>query len=118
MAKMFYNYNRFRDDTANALVESLHDLSADVVAKENDTQEYSEKNAQFNLAFAKYCVEAGGDEFSGLEMLKNPMMYSQNTGFCRTFQAILAQAITPVVPMVTANNYTQLFDAHQVGWGK
>ena len=57
MAKMFYSYNRFRDDTANALVESLHDLSADVVAKKNDTQEYSEKNAQFNLAFAKYCVE-------------------------------------------------------------
>ena len=117
MNKMFYTYNKFDNDVANSLVETLHDLASDVSANKCNTQEYTEKNSDFNTAFAKYCVEAGGDTFTGLEMLKNPMFYNKNNGFSRTFEAVLAQAITPAVPMLTSNNYSQLFDVHQVGWG-
>ena len=56
MSKMFFSYNHFKDEIANSLVESLHALSADVIGGKSGTTEYAEKNAQFNTAFAKYCV--------------------------------------------------------------
>ncbi len=118
MNRMMFSYNKFNDEVADNLVLSLHDLASDVVAGNDNTKEYIEKNATFNEAFPKFCMEQSGRTWNGLEDLKNPMATFNNTAFKETFTTVLAQAITPTVPMVTANNYTQLFDTIQVGWGK
>ena len=117
MNRMTFNYNKFNDEVADSLVETWHDLAADVVAGKGDTEEYKNKNAMFNEALPKFCAEQSGRTWNGLEDLKNPMATLNNTHFKETFATILAQAITPTVPMVTSNNYTQLFDTVQVGWG-
>lgn len=117
MNRMMFSYNKFNDEVADSLVATLHDLAAEVVAGNGKTQEYKESNANFNEAFMKFCVEQSGRTWNGLEDLKNPMFTMGNNGFRETFNTVLAQAITPTVPMVTANNYTQLFDTVQVGWG-
>ena len=117
MNRMMFSYNKFNDEVADSLVATMHSLAADVVAGNHKTAEYKEANANFNEAFMKFCVEQSGRAWNGLEELKNPMFTMGNSAFRETFNTVLAQAITPTVPMVTANNYTQLFDTVQVGWG-
>lgn len=120
MNKMLFSYNKSNDETFNTLVESFRDLTHDFATRNvnSDLKEYEKKNALFNEALCKYIVEKSGDQYTGLEMFKNPMTFAGNTALFRAFQTVLAQAITPTVPMMVSNNYSQLFDVMQVGWGE
>lgn len=112
-----FGYKKFNDDVANSLVESMVYLSNEAFEGRTENEDYASKNQTFNESLVKYCIEKSGDEYTGLDMLKDPNYVNNNNAFYRAFQAILAQAITPTVPQLTANNYSTLFDVHQIGWG-
>ena len=99
MRKIF-NYNKFNSDVQNTLVESFGALCNSYMDGKANTAEYQEaiiscgeeaaeynnelyqqvsqemqENKQFNEEFMKECVSAiPHTEFSGLEMMKNPMI--------------------------------------------
>ena len=74
MRKIF-NYNKFNSDVQNTLVESFGALCDSYMDGKANTAEYQEANKQFNEEFMKECVSAiPHTEFSGLEMMKNPMI--------------------------------------------
>ena len=114
--KQIFSYNKFNEDVADGLVETCYSLAQKSIEGKNNTPEYVEANKTFNEEFMKYCVENAGMKWSGLDMIKNPMVYKKS-GFLETFDTILAGAITPVVPTVAAAGYEQLYDVTQVGFG-
>ena len=93
--KQIFSYNKFNEDVADGLVETCYSLAQKSIEGKNNTPEYVEANKTFNEEFMKYCVENAGMKWSGLDMIKNPMVYKKS-GFLETFDTILAGAITPV----------------------
>lgn len=114
--KQIFSYNKFNEDIADSLVETCYSLAQKSIEGKNNTPEYVEANKTFNTEFMKYCVESNGMKWTGLDMIKNPMVFKK-TGFQETFNTILAGAITPVVPTVASAGYEQLYDVVQVGFG-
>lgn len=114
--KQIFSYNKFNEDVADGLVESLVTLSEKALEGKANTAEYQDANSEFSAKFMQYCVEQGGMTWTGMEMIKSPMVYKK-TGFLETFDTIMAGAITPVVPTVAAMGYEQLYDVVQVGFG-
>lgn len=114
--KQIFSYNKFNEDVADNLVESLITLSQKALEGKSNTAEYQDANNEFSAQFMQYCVEQGGMSWTGMDMVKSPMVYKK-TGFLETFDTILAGAITPVVPTVAAMGYEQLYDVTQVGFG-
>lgn len=118
MNKMMFNYHKERlNDAQIDLVEAFYDLSMDFKAGKADTKEYKEKNSLFSENLGKYCFEASNIQWNSIEDLKNPQFTTMNTNFTTNFATILSQAITPVVPTITSNEYEKLWDVTQVGWG-
>lgn len=116
MKKMF-SYRLFNDEKFDSLVETFNLLVEKYSEGKSNTPEYNETNAKFTENFMKVCMEAiPGYSFRGLEDVKNPMI-NKNLFFLNTFNTILAQAITPAVPVVASNDYNQLYDVTQVGFG-
>ena len=114
--KQIFSYNKFNEGVADGLVESLVTLSEKALEGKANTAEYQDANKEFSAKFMQYCVEQGGMTWTGMEMIKSPMVYKK-TGFLETFDTIMAGAITPVVPTVAAMGYEQLYDVIQVGFG-
>lgn len=115
--KKIFNYNKFNNETQDTLVESFVALANAAMEGKNNTQEYKDANRQFNEDFMKECISAmPNTEFSGVDMLKNPMV-NGDMFFLHRFNTLLAQMITPVVPTVVAAGYENLYDVTQVGWG-
>lgn len=115
--KQNFTYTKFNEDTADTLVLSFGKLVEMSIAKKNETAEYKEANKNFSEALAEYCVEGTGMTFTGLEMIKNPMVHT-NPFYTTRFSNVLAQAITPAVPTVAASGYDVLYDVTQVGYGE
>lgn len=111
-----FSYLKFNDDKADALVLAFNKLVENTVENKNETEEYKAANKLFNENLVSYCMEGSPLAFTSLEDIKNPMVH-KNAFFTSKFTTILAQAITPAVPTVTANGYDVLFDVHQVGFG-
>ena len=111
-----FSFNKFNDETANTLVLAFNALVDMTLDGKNNTDEYKEANKLFSENIIEYCVEGSNLPYSGIEDIKNPMIYS-NVLFQSKFNTILAQAITPTVPTVAASGYDQLFEVHQVGFG-
>lgn len=115
--KKIFSYNKFDNELANSIVDTVYALAQKSLESKNFTAEYEDANAEVNEKFMKYCVESiPGQTFSAIDMVKNPMIH-KDPFFLRTFDTILAQAITPVIPTVIASGYDQLFDVTQVGYG-
>ena len=115
--RQVFNYKKFNDVALDGMVETFHTLAEKYMEKKNNTPEYQKANAELNEQFMRYCVESiPGKSFSSLEDIKNPMVYTSGY-FKEAFNAVLAQAITPIIPSVIAANYTDLYDVTQVGWG-
>lgn len=81
-----------------------------------DNDEYREQNKTFSESLIKYCCEQINREFTSLDELKNPM-FTGNAFFTQTFNTVLAQIITPVMPKMTSDKYNTLYDVAQVGFG-
>lgn len=115
--KTIFNYNKFNNEIQDTLVESFVSLSNAYMEGKSGTPEYQEANRQFNEDFMKECVSAiPHAEFTGIEMLKNPMVH-KDVFMLHRFDTLLAQMITPVVPSVIASGFENLYDVTQVGWG-
>lgn len=115
--KRVFNYNHFGDQTADSLVETFNQLVNASIENKNNTKEYKELNQSFTENFMAHCVEAIPNmTFSGLDMVRNPMVH-KDLFFLQRFNTILAQAITPAVPTVSASEYERLYDVTQVGFG-
>lgn len=106
-----------QDTTMDSLVESFGAL-VDQAKNQNfvENEEYNKKNKLFSESLVKYCLEHNGVEYTGLDMLKNPMITSK-TSFKETFDTVLAQVITPIMPKLTSEKYSTLYDVKQVGFG-
>lgn len=115
--KQMFSYNKFNEENADTLVESFSLLVQKSIEGKNNTPEYKTANSEFNEKFMKYCVEGiPNATFASLEDIKNPMVH-KDLFFLQRFNTIMAQAITPIVPTVVSENYEQLYDVTQVGFG-
>lgn len=116
MRKTFSYRLAGQDEVLDDMVKAYSEIVDDFQAGKSKTTEYKQKNVVFSESIIKYCVEASGKEFTGLEMLKNPMV-TVNTSFKDTFATVISQIITPTVPKVTSDTYSELYDVTQVGFG-
>lgn len=115
--KKVFNYTKFNNDVQDNLVESFGALAEAYMSGKGNTPEYREANKAFNEDFMKECVSAiPNTTFSGIEMLKNPMI-NGDMFMLHRFDTLLAQMITPVVPTIIAAGYENLYDVDQVGFG-
>ena len=120
MAKKIFNYNKANvTEDQRGLVEKFGMLCEKFMEGKNNTPEYMNANKELNGAFMKECYasmpNANVEKFD-IEDVKNPMIH-KNMFFITTFETILAQMITPVVPTVVAAGFENLYDVTQVGWG-
>lgn len=111
-----FSYRPTCNETADTLVESFGKLVDMSLDQKNSTDEYKQANRNFSEVLAQHCLTNTGLEFSTLDMIKNPNVYN-NVIFKANFATVLAQAITPVVPTVTAEGYDQLYEVFQTGFG-
>lgn len=115
--KRTFSYNKSGNEVVDSLVDTFYTLTQKYIEGKSDTEEYKEANTAFTDNFMRYCVESiPNATYSSLEMIKNPMIHN-NIFFQQTFDTVLAQAITPVVPTVASEGYSQLYDVTQVGFG-
>lgn len=106
-----------QDETIDSLVESFGVLVDQAKKKDFvENEEYKKNNKLFSESLIKYCLESNGIEYTGLEMLKNPMVTNRGS-FKETFDTVLAQIITPIMPKLTSEKYATLYDVKQVGFG-
>jgi hypothetical protein len=111
-----FSYVKFNNETADTLVLSFNKLVDLSLEGKNETTEYKEANKCFSETLVEYCLEGTGIEYTGIDVIKNPMV-NTNYMFTSRFSTILAQAITPAVPTIAATGYDTLFDVTQIGWG-
>lgn len=114
---MKFSYAPGLEEQEEKLVLAFNELVGEYRENKSNTKEYKEHNAKFTDALVKYCVEATGKTYTGLDMVKNPQLSIHNSRFVETFNTVLAQMITPAVPEVTSQNYNELYDVTQVGFG-
>ena len=117
MSRQFTFANEGQDATLDSIVNGFSALvdmrkSKDFI----DNEEYRDMNKTFSESIIKYCCEQINKEFTSLEDLKNPM-FTGNAFFKQTFDTVLAQIITPVMPKMTSDKYNTLYDVAQVGFG-
>ena len=117
MNNMKFSYAPGLDEQEEKLVLAFNELVSEYRENKSNSKEYKEHNAKFTEAFVKHCVEAAGKTYTGLDMVKNPQLSIHNSRFVETFNTVLAQMITPAVPEVTSQNYNELYDVTQVGFG-
>lgn len=117
MSKVYTFANAGQNATLDSLVAAFGEL-VDMRKSKSFTKndEYKEKNITFSESLLKYCFEESGREYTGLDMVKNPMNVKR-TSFKETFDTVIAQVITPVMPKLTSERYSTLFDVEQVGFG-
>lgn len=120
MLNLFSQQNKSRlDEKGAAVVDALIDLSKKYTANQIntsssfmtfdtsrkalfssvDTLKYDEEMATANECFMRYCVAGTQYAWTGLEMVKDPMVRN-DVGFKSRLFAVISQVITPVVPAV------------------
>ena len=114
--KHIFSYNKFNDEALDNIVESGYALTQAFLEGKGNTHEYSEANKKFNEEFMRFCAEGNVMKYSGLEDIKNPMVYGDNA-FLQKFDVVLAQILNPVIPTVVSSGYDQLYDVVQIGYG-
>jgi hypothetical protein len=117
MSKVF----TFATKGQNEVMDSIVDLFDQVVTLKtsknfSNDDNYKSLNKCLSESIIKYCCEESGKEYTGLDMVKNPMVVSK-TSFKEAFETVIAQIITPVVPKLTSEKYATLYDVAQVGFG-
>lgn len=112
-----FQYAKLLDDTANQIVEAGIQLTKEFAElKGKSTEEYVAHKESFTESFMEYCTKKAGYVFNSLDTIKNPQIVKDDT-FKKTFNAVIAQIITPVAPAVVSNRYMELADVIQIGFG-
>jgi hypothetical protein len=118
-----FKHLELADDAGNALVKAgieLVALYSESKKKEFSTSEketYEKANHTFTESLMKYCVESAGIKFTTLEVVKNPMVYS-DPSFIRKFNGVIAQIMTPVAPALVSNEFMGVSEVKQIGFGE
>ena len=116
--KMF-NYRK-RDDAFNYIVdETVAFAAAQMNGKEVDNK--SERLANLNEAVIKYCLAGTRYESlyeeKGAAAFKDPRVI-KNADVQENFNAIIAEMINPILPMVSNEDFIRFFaEVRQIGWG-
>lgn len=106
-----YTAKRVKEPTYKCKSISLHFGDVDV-------DEYQKDNQDFMASLMKYCVDQTGRwTWNGLDTLKNPMVVN-DPQFRATFNAVIAQIMTPVAPAVVSATYMEVAEIQQVGFGE
>ena len=117
MSRVFTYKNEGFNTTLDSLVTSFSSLVETRTSKDFvNNDEYKESNKLFSEALIKFVFEQNGQEFEDLNCLKDPMVTGR-TSFKETFDTVIAQIITPVMPKLTSEKYNTLYDVAQVGFG-
>ena len=117
-----YNFVPQADENVNDIIELGIDLTrrySENMGKTMNTDEqekYNKANRIFNEGLAKFCVEATGTKYTGLELLKNPQI-TKSILFREKFNAVIAQVMTPVAPAVVSQQFQNISEVKQIGWG-
>lgn len=84
-----------------------------------NVDEYQKDNQDFMASLMKYCVDQCSPRYTwqGMDTLKNPMVV-KDSQFTSTFNAVIAQIMTPVAPAVVSATYMEIAEIQQVGWGE
>jgi hypothetical protein len=79
---------------------------------------YDEENKKFLLALTKYAAQKAGYDVSNftLEAVKNPMLTNKAI-FKETFNAVIAQVMTPIIPALVSAAFIEMADVANVGFG-
>jgi len=118
MLKMF-NYRK-KDEDFNAIVDEAVAFAA--AQMQNKTVENrDERLANLNASIIKYCVTGTRYESlyeaKGAEVFKDPRV-QKNADVLENFNAIIAEIINPILPMVSNEDFIRFFaDVKQIGWG-
>lgn len=123
MMQMF-SYKKSTDSAQNDIIDGVITLAQERYDNKAG-DDYAERNKKLIAAFAKKSLEGtryAVDEKEEnpdtiLEVIKNPQVRNI-TAFRDNFNAILAQVITAVVPMVSNDVFSRFIaEVHQVGYG-
>ncbi|WP_297419560.1 hypothetical protein [Clostridium sp.] len=89
-----------------------------ILGNEKVEENYDELNRQYMLALCKYAASKTGADVSNftIEAVKNPML-TKKTAFKETFNAVIAQVLTPVVPALVSAAFMDMADIANVGFG-
>lgn len=79
---------------------------------------YDEENRKYMETLVRYCVKKAGYDVSNFQMsnIKDPTIHNK-TVFKETFQAILAQVMTPIVPALVSAAFMEMSDVANIGFG-
>lgn len=93
--------------------KSFAELLSDV-----NTSELESLNDSTVTKLVKYSLEKAGCDVSNFELkdIANPMLHNK-TVFKETFNAILSQIITPIIPAMISAEFMDFADIANVGWG-
>jgi len=105
-----------KNEHIDSMVRAFSDLTEAYLDTKFPRDKYEENNKTFSESIVKFCVEAIGQEYTGLDMVKNPQI-TYNANFKTTFATVISQVITPVVPKLISNTYNELYDVKQTGFG-
>ena len=118
MLKMF-NYRK-KDEDFNAIVDEAVAFAA-AQMQDKVLENKDERLKTLNESIIKYCVSGTRYESlyeaKGAECFKDPRV-QKNNDVLENFNAILAEIINPILPMVSNEDFIRFFaDVKQIGWG-
>lgn len=118
MLKM-YNYNRKSDEFNYIVDEAVQFAAAQLQNKTIENRE--ERLSNLNEAIVKYCVSGtrfeAEYETKGAKVFNDPRV-QKNNDVLENFNAIIAEIINPILPMVSNEDFIRFFaDVRQIGWG-
>ena len=104
------------DSNLDTIVSAFSKQSELAMQGKNSGEDYEKANFALSESIVKYTVENSGGTYTGLEMVKNPMVVKSPL-FKDTFASLLAQAITPAMPKITSSGLSPLYEVFQTGFG-
>lgn len=116
--KMF-SYTKGTDEFNDLIEEVVAFAAADLEGKALTDREARVK--ELNAGIIKYCAAdtrvQSIFEAKGLDAVKDPR-FTRNTDFQENFNAVIAQIVNPILPMVANKDFVRfLANVHQVGYG-
>lgn len=80
--------------------------------------DYEVMSRKFNEKLVKYSLEKAGEDVENFDIscVKNPMI-NKKTIFRETFNAIVTQIISPVIPAMVSATFMDMADVANVGYG-
>lgn len=114
-----FSYNK-QNDTFNTIIDTAVDHARQIIENAKSAN-YAEEEKDLNACIVRYCLEDTryADKYADhvLDAVKDPSV-KKNATFKENFNAVIAEVVNAVAPMVSAPKYTDaLAEIVQVGFG-